>query len=145
MQIRRRHPNPPVVVESLQYQSLVPDSQPKHILEEIVWHKEREVAIRRQRFALLKLRQEVQSTPPAINFLAAIRQGNTNPALIAEVKKASPSKGIICQDFNPAAIAQAYEQGGASCISVLTDEKFFQGSFENLTKIREVTNLPPTM
>ena len=142
MQIRRRHPSPPVVVESLQYQSLVPDSQPKHILEEIVWHKEREVAIRREKLPLLKLRQEVKATPSTKDFLAAIRQRKTDPALIAEVKKASPSKGIICQDFNPAKIAQAYELGGASCISVLTDEKFFQGSFENLTKIREVTNLP---
>ena len=142
MQIRRRHPNPPVVIDSLQYQSSVPDSKPNHILEEIVWHKEREVAIWREKFPLLKLRQDVQSRPPTKDFLAAIRQGKTDPALIAEVKKASPSKGIICQNFNPTAIAQAYELGGASCLSVLTDEKFFQGSFENLNKIRQVTTLP---
>ena len=142
MQIRRRHPSPPVLVDSLQYQTPLPDSQPKHILEEIVWHKEREVAIRREKLPLLKLRQEVQSIPPATDFLAALRHGKTTPALIAEVKKASPSKGVICPNFNPTAIAQAYEQGGASCISVLTDEKFFQGSFENLKKIREVSKLP---
>ncbi|HLO50252.1 MAG TPA: indole-3-glycerol phosphate synthase TrpC, partial [Kamptonema sp.] len=66
----------------------------------------------------------------------------TKPAIIAEVKKASPSKGVIREDFDPAAIALAYQQGGASCISVLTDVKFFQGSFDNLKIVRSTVDLP---
>jgi indole-3-glycerol phosphate synthase len=142
MQIRRRHPNPPVKVDTLRYQVKVPDGAPNHILEEIVWHKEREVDQLRQKVPLLELRKQVRDLPPPRDFLAALRQGKTHPALIAEVKKASPSKGVIRQDFAADAIALAYERGGASCLSVLTDEKFFQGSFENLSLVRQVTELP---
>jgi indole-3-glycerol phosphate synthase len=142
MQIRRRPPNPSVEVVNLRYTVKVEDEKPKHILEEIVWYKEKEVDRLRDRIPLLELRKQVKDLPPPRDFLAAIKQGKTKPALIAEVKKASPSKGTIREDFNPTAIALAYEQGGASCLSVLTDEKFFQGSFENLALVRQTVDLP---
>ncbi len=84
----------------------------------------------------------MQVIAPTRDLVAALRQGKTNPAVIAEVKKASPSKGVIREDFDAVAIAQSYVKGGASCLSVLTDQKFFQGSFENLSRIREVVDLP---
>jgi indole-3-glycerol phosphate synthase len=142
MEIRRRPPNPAIAVEALQFQINTPDAIPRHILEEIVWQKEVEVDRLRERVSLLDLQKQVQTLPSPHDFLQTLRQQQTRPAVIAEVKKASPSKGVIRADFDPVAIAQAYERGGATCLSVLTDEKFFQGSFENLAKIRAVTNLP---
>lgn len=142
MQIRRRPPNPDVVVSSLCYQVALPDAAPRHILEEIVWQKEIEVEQMRERLPLAKLQESLKTAPPPRDFIAALRQGKTHPALIAEVKKASPSQGVIRADFDPVAIANAYEQGGASCLSVLTDRKFFQGSFDNLSKVRATVELP---
>ena len=78
---------------------------------------------------------------PARDFLSALKTNN-QIALIAEVKKASPSKGIIRADFDPVAIAQTYEQSGASCISVLTDENFFQGHLDYLTSISQQVKIP---
>ena len=142
MQIRRRPPNISVEVENLRYTVKVPDEKPRHILEEIVWHKEKEVDRLRDRTPLLELRKQVKDLPPPRDFLGALKLGKTQPALIAEVKKASPSQGVIRQDFNPVEIALAYQQGKASCLSVLTDEKFFQGSFENLALVRQTVDLP---
>lgn len=142
MQIRRRPPNPAVDLQILRYQVALPDSEPRHILEEIVWHKETEVDRLRESLPLIELRKRVEAAPPPRDFLAALRSGKTRPALIAEVKKASPSKGIIREDFDPVAIAKSYYQGGASAISVLTDQKFFQGSWENLARVRAAIDLP---
>ena len=142
MQIRRRNPNPKVNTGEVVYQSKIPDTEPNNILEEIVWHKEVEVDRMRDRLPLMQLRQQVADVAPPKDFLGALRNGRTAPALIAEVKKASPSKGVIKADFNPVAIAQAYARGGASCLSVLTDRKFFQGSFDNLNLVRQQVDLP---
>ncbi len=142
MQIRRRSPNPAIDVSILRYQAVVPDAAPNHILEEIVWQKEVEYDQMREKVPLQQLLKQVLTAPPTRDFVAALRQGKTKPALIAEVKKASPSKGVFREDFDPVAIAQSYQQGGASCLSVLTDVKFFQGSFDNLAKVRSAVNLP---
>jgi indole-3-glycerol phosphate synthase len=142
MQIRRRQPNPAVDLSIIRYQVVLPDAEPRHILEEIVWHKETEVDQMRERVSLAELRKRVQTAPAPRNFKNALLSGKTRPALIAEVKKASPSKGVIRPDFDPVAIARAYSQGGASAISVLTDEKFFQGSWNNLAKVRDAVDEP---
>jgi indole-3-glycerol phosphate synthase len=142
MQIRRRNPNPKVNSGEVEYRSKIPNTEPNNILEEIIWYKEVEVEGMRDRLPLLQLREQVQDVAPPLDFLAALRHAKTHPALIAEVKKASPSKGVIKADFNPVAIAKAYADGGASCLSVLTDSKFFQGSFENLSLIKAEVNLP---
>ena len=142
IEIRRRPPTTSVSVLYLSYQVATLDDQPRHILEEIVWQKETEVAQMRDRTPLIELQKQAAIAPPPRDFLAALRHHPTKPAVIAEVKKASPSKGVIRADFDPAAIALAYQQGGAACISVLTDVKFFQGSFENLAIVRSTVDLP---
>lgn len=142
MQIRRRSPSQAIDVSILRYQIALPDSTPNNILEEIVWQKEIEVEQMRERQPLAELQKKLVSAPPSRDFIAALRQGKTKPALIAEVKKASPSKGVLRADFDPVAIAQSYQAGGASCLSVLTDTKFFQGSFENLSLVRAAVDLP---
>ncbi|MEH2170854.1 MAG: indole-3-glycerol phosphate synthase TrpC [Nostoc sp.] len=115
---------------------------PRHILEEIVLHKRQEVARMQQELPLASLRQQLNAAPTVRNFLTALQSNTNQPSLIAEVKKASPSRGIIRADFDPIAVAQAYERGGAACLSVLTDQKFFQGSFDNLRSVRLKVALP---
>ena len=115
---------------------------PPHILEEIVLHKRQEVAQMQQELPLAYLRQQLNVAPTVRNFLTALQENPNQPSLIAEVKKASPSRGIIRADFDAVAIAQAYERGGAACLSVLTDQKFFQGSFDNLANVRLQVALP---
>jgi indole-3-glycerol phosphate synthase len=142
MQIRRINPNPAVKVSILQYRTALSDTEPSNILEEIVWHKEAEVEMLREKVPLRELQKQAMTAPPTRDFVAALRDGKTNPALIAEVKKASPSKGVIREDFDPVEIAHQYQRAGASCLSVLTDQKFFQGSFDNLAIIRTAVDLP---
>ncbi len=115
---------------------------PKPILQEIFEYKLQEVAQRTKQLPLATLQEQVSTAPASRNFLQALRKNPRKPSLIAEIKKASPSKGVIRADFAPMAIAQAYERGGAACLSVLTDSKFFQGSFENLRRIRKQVRLP---
>lgn len=116
------------------------DNAPRNILEEIVWYKAVEVEAFRSKVPLPALIKAAQAYPePTRDFIGAIRaaaERTGRPGLIAEVKKASPSRGVIQPNFDPVAIAKSYERGGAACLSVLTDTKFFQGSFENLGLIR---------
>ena len=142
MQIRRRPPSPAIEMGNLRYEVSLPDSKAKNILEEIIWHKEKEVDYLRNKEPLIELRKKINLMPPPLNFLTTLSAGKTQPAVIAEVKKASPSKGIIRENFDPVAIAKSYQENGATCISVLTDKKFFQGSFENLANIRANVDLP---
>ncbi|GAB4351245.1 MAG: indole-3-glycerol phosphate synthase TrpC [Cyanophyceae cyanobacterium] len=143
MQIRRINPNPAIHVEQVTYTSRIPDAEPRHILEKIVWHKESEVERLRSRIPFNDLRLKVRQMAAPLDFIAALRTPPAPaPALIAEVKKASPSKGVIREDFDPVAIAETYAASGAACLSVLTDQEFFQGSFEYLARVRQAVNVP---
>ena len=114
------------------------------ILEKILTRKREEVAERRVLTSLADLAARAADGPPVRGFAAAIerRIAAGDPAVIAEVKKASPSKGVIREDFRPAGIARSYEQGGAACLSVLTDADFFQGADEYLVAARASCALP---
>lgn len=115
------------------------------ILDKIAEHKRREVALAKGRRSLSSLLQGVcELEGQTRGFLRALRamvdSGGT--AVIAEVKKGSPSKGVIREDFDPVAIAEVYQANGATCLSVLTDEHFFMGHLLYLGKIREIVDLP---
>jgi len=113
------------------------------ILDTILEHKHGEVAVRRVRIPPAEMERRAQAMPPPRDFLRALRSPRRGKlALIAEVKRASPSAGIIRADFYPAEIARAYADGGADCLSVLTDERFFQGGDAYLAQARNSVNLP---
>lgn len=111
------------------------------ILDEIVVHKRREIAAAKKACPADVLERRLSAAPPVRNFFAALAAPGPI-RLIAEVKKASPSKGIIREDFAPLAIARVYEAHGASCLSVLTDERFFQGHLDHLLSIKQEVSLP---
>lgn len=114
------------------------------ILNKIIATKVVEVAAAKQKKSLEVVQAEALSAVPVRGFVASIRAkiANNQSAVIAEIKKASPSKGVIRADFNPAEIARSYEQGGAACLSVLTDVEYFQGSAEYLQQARAACALP---
>lgn len=114
------------------------------ILNKILETKRRELNGALQAAPLLAVRAAAEKMPKPRDFLAAIRTKIAvgNAAVIAEIKKASPSKGIIRENFNPAEIAKSYEAGGAACLSVLTDVEYFEGSSEYLKQARAACNLP---
>ena len=142
MEIRRKPPNPKVRVENLEYAIPHEDSEAKNILEEIVWYKDIEINNFKKSLPLNDLINQIDNLPSTKGFINGLIRSKNNPAVIAEVKKASPSKGVIREDFDPQKIVSIYERSGASCISVLTDKKFFQGGFEILKEVRSYTDLP---
>jgi len=115
------------------------DVLPRGILAEIVDHKRQEAADLHARAAALE-KEALDRKSPARPFAEALRQAR--PAIIAELKKASPSRGVLVPEFHPAFLAHAYEQGGAACLSVLTDKRYFQGSLHDLEAARAAVALP---
>ena len=114
------------------------------ILQKICAVKEQEVAAARAALSQPDLRAQAEAQPPARDFVGAIRAKHAagRAAVIAEIKRASPSKGVIRADFHPAEIAASYERAGAACLSVLTDREFFQGAPEYLQAARAACHLP---
>ena len=114
------------------------------ILERILARKREEVEAARSAVPFAQMRLRAAAAPPPRDFVGALRAkiAAGRPAVIAEIKKASPSKGLLRADFDPAAIARSYEAGGAACLSVLTDRDFFQGAHEHLAQARSACELP---
>ena len=119
------------------------DSRPD-ILEKILRRKREEIAERSSTVSLDVLKTQVKQADPVRGFIASIEKcvSNKHAAVIAEIKKASPSKGVLREDFDPAAIAASYDEHGAACISVLTDKDFFQGGEDYLQQARAACSLP---
>lgn len=114
------------------------------ILQSILDHKATEVAARKKRLPEAELAAQAKATSAPRGFASAIAKAvdNGQPAVIAECKKASPSKGVIRENYNAAEIAQSYQRNGATCISVLTDEQYFQGSDADLKAVRSAVSVP---
>lgn len=114
------------------------------ILKRILKRKAEEVAARQKKVPLQELSQRAKSASAPRGFVNALREkiAEGKPAVIAEIKKASPSKGVLREDFSPTEIAKSYEQHGAACLSVLTDIDFFQGADEYLVAARNACSLP---
>jgi indole-3-glycerol phosphate synthase len=114
------------------------------ILERILSHKTAELAGRRALVSDDEIRRRALSASAPAGFMAALRRtiDAGRPAVIAEIKKASPSQGVIRADFDPAAIACSYRDGGACCLSVLTDEQFFQGHDDYVATAKQASGLP---
>ncbi len=110
------------------------------ILERILEVKRGEIAAAKERSPLAALESRARAALAPRDFVGALRA--KRPAVIAEIKKASPSRGVLREDFNPAAIAASYERAGAACLSVLTDRQFFQGSAVHLAEAKAACRLP---
>src|SRR5580693_1724370 len=109
------------------------------ILDDIIATKRQEIAAGKQKNPLESLKEQAASLPKPRNFFQAVTTPGKKPlSLIAEVKKASPSAGVIRADFDPVKIAQEYAAAGADCLSVLTDEQYFQGKLDYIQAVRDV-------
>ncbi len=112
-------------------------------LDRIVATKREEVALLKESVTIAEMEKQIAGLAPCAGFERALSTGRRRPmGLIAEVKKASPSKGLIREDFDPVGLAQAYEAAGADCISVLTDAPYFQGANDYLSRVRQAVNVP---
>jgi indole-3-glycerol phosphate synthase len=114
------------------------------VLQRILETKRAEVAAAVSRVPYTSMQLRARAAPPPRDFVAALkaRIAAGQPAVIAEIKRASPSKGLLREHFDPAAIAKSYEAGGAACLSVLTDSQYFQGAAEHLVAARAACTLP---
>lgn len=112
------------------------------ILQEIVAWKREELKARKEKKKLLDLKARLSCAPPARNFVQAIKRKGNLASLIAEIKKASPSRGVFCSSFSPQKVACAYERAGARAISVITEQKYFLGNPDYLQQVRAVSSLP---
>ncbi|OGO24540.1 MAG: indole-3-glycerol phosphate synthase [Chloroflexi bacterium RBG_16_50_9] len=110
------------------------------ILDRIVVEKRQELELMKRSLPVSDLKKYIVQQKTPLNFASALK--GTNLKLIAEVKKASPSRGVLCPDFHPVALAKTYARGGAAAISVLTEAKHFQGSLEHLEAIRKEVSIP---
>lgn len=111
------------------------------LLNEIIEHKKEEIRLRKKQFSLAFLEEEISLREHYSSFEAALNK-DKRIKLIAEIKKASPAKGVLKQKYNPLDIAKSYEEYGADCLSVLTDAKYFQGDIDHLQQIRSFVSLP---
>jgi indole-3-glycerol phosphate synthase len=116
--------------------------QMQAIIQEIVWQKKLEVAQIQKDMSWASLQRQLTAAPTVRDFFTALQLSIYKPSLIAEVKKASLYHSVIRPDFDPVTIAQAYKKGGASCVSVVTDQKFFHGGFDHLRAIRYRVGIP---
>lgn len=126
----KKSSRPPSREERLRHQG--------HMLDEIMRWKREELPKRQAELSMADLRALVATVPDPLDFVAALRRPGVS--LIAEVKRASPSRGLLCRDFDPAKLARTYAEGGASAISVLTDSRFFQGELAHLTMVKETVS-----
>jgi indole-3-glycerol phosphate synthase len=120
------------------------DDSRSDILEKILHRKREEIAERSSKVSIQELKARAVQADPARGFIASIEQriSKKQAAVIAEIKKASPSKGVLRENFDPAAIASSYDKHGAACISVLTDKDFFQGGEDYLQQARSACSIP---